>query len=70
MLAGLKGFADARGQSLSQMAIAWVLRDPRITSALMGASRVEQLEEAVKALDNGSFDADELAKIGTVLSRI
>jgi L-glyceraldehyde 3-phosphate reductase len=45
------------------MAIAWVLRDPRMTSALIGASRVEQIEDAVSALDNLAFSKAELAEI-------
>ena len=60
---GLNELAKARGQSLAQMAIAWVLRDPRTTSALIGASRVTQIEDAVKALDNLSFTEAELDAI-------
>jgi L-glyceraldehyde 3-phosphate reductase len=60
---GLAGIAQERGQSLAQMAIAWVLRDERVTSALLGASSVKQLEQNVAALDNLDFDADELAAI-------
>jgi L-glyceraldehyde 3-phosphate reductase len=45
------------------MAVAWVLRDPRVTSALLGASRVAQLEDTVAALDNATFGDDELAAI-------
>ncbi|RYY36605.1 MAG: L-glyceraldehyde 3-phosphate reductase [Sphingomonadales bacterium] len=62
-LRGLNDIAAARGQSLAQMAIAWVLRDPRMTSALIGARTVEQLDnslDAVKALD---FSAEELTAI-------
>ncbi len=59
----LAEIARARGQSLAQMAVAWVLRDPRITSALVGTSSVEQLEEMVGALDGLDFSADELAEI-------
>ncbi|MEJ0013611.1 MAG: L-glyceraldehyde 3-phosphate reductase [Bauldia sp.] len=55
--------AKKRGQTLAQMAIAWVLRDPRMTSALIGASRVEQIEDAVGALDNLAFTKAELAEI-------
>jgi L-glyceraldehyde 3-phosphate reductase len=61
----LDGIASARGQSLAQMALAWVLRDPRITSALAGASSVEQLEANVAALDRLDFTDDELAEIET-----
>ena len=59
----LNEMAKARGQTLAQMAIAWVLRDPRTTSALIGASRVSQIEDAVKALDNLSFSQAELDAI-------
>ena len=60
---GLDQIARRRGQSLAQMAIAWVLRDPRVTSALVGASSVAQLEDSLKALDGLGFDASELAQI-------
>jgi L-glyceraldehyde 3-phosphate reductase len=60
---GLNEIASARGQSLAQMALAWALRDPRVTSALIGASSVEQLEANVAALDRLDFTDDELAAI-------
>jgi L-glyceraldehyde 3-phosphate reductase len=60
---GLNAIAGRRGQSLAQMAVAWVLRDERITSALVGASSVEQLEANVAALENLDFSTDELAEI-------
>jgi L-glyceraldehyde 3-phosphate reductase len=60
---GLNEIAQRRGQSLAQMAIAWVLRDPRITSALLGASSVEQLEQNVAALDRLDFDPGELEEV-------
>jgi L-glyceraldehyde 3-phosphate reductase len=60
---GLNEIAVNRGQKLSQMALAWVLRDPRVTSALIGASSVEQLDENLDALDNLSFSSEELALI-------
>ncbi len=63
----LNAIAMARGQTLAQMALAWVLSDKRVTSALMGVSRVEQLEEAVAALEKAAFSTDELAKIGKVV---
>lgn len=63
----LNDIAEARGQSLAQMALAWVLRDPRMTSALIGASRPEQLDENVAALDNLEFSDEELAAIDSVL---
>jgi L-glyceraldehyde 3-phosphate reductase len=59
----LNDIAQRRGQSLAQMALAWVLRDSRITSALIGASRVAQLEQNVAALDRKDFTDDELAEI-------
>ena len=67
-LNGLNAIAVARGQSLMQMALAWVLRDSRITSALMGASRVEQIEEAAQALDGAPLAAEELARIDGFLA--
>jgi L-glyceraldehyde 3-phosphate reductase len=65
----LNVMAAERGQSLAQMALAWVLRDVRMTSALIGASRVEQIEENVAALSNLEFSAGELAHIDAILSR-
>jgi L-glyceraldehyde 3-phosphate reductase len=59
----LGDLARGRGQSLAQMAIAWVLRDRRVTSALLGASSVAQLEANVAALERPDFDAEELALI-------
>ncbi len=59
----LNDIARGRGQSLAQMAIAWALRDPRITSALIGASSVAQLEQNVAALNQLDFTPDELADI-------
>jgi L-glyceraldehyde 3-phosphate reductase len=59
----LNEIAGRRGQSLAQMAIAWTLRDPRVTSALVGASSVAQLEQNVAALDAQDFDESELGEI-------
>jgi L-glyceraldehyde 3-phosphate reductase len=59
--------AKRRGQSLAQMALAWVLRRPTVTSALIGASRVAQIEEGVAALANLGFSAEELAAIEGIL---
>jgi len=59
----LNEIALGRGQTLAQMALAWTLRDPRVTSALIGASSVAQLEENVAALDRLGFTDDELAEI-------
>jgi L-glyceraldehyde 3-phosphate reductase len=63
----LAGVAERRGQTLAQMALAWVLRDPRVTSALAGASSVAQLEQNVAALANVRFGDDELAAIDEAL---
>jgi L-glyceraldehyde 3-phosphate reductase len=60
---GLNEIARSRGQSLAQLALAWVLRDRRVTSALIGASSVEQLEANVAALDRLDFTPDGLAEI-------
>ncbi len=59
----LNGIAARRGQTLAQMAIAWALRDRRVTSVLIGASSVGQLEQNLAALDRLDFDAEELAEI-------
>src|ERR1700716_3248964 len=59
----LNEIAARRGQTLAQLAIAWVLRDRRVTSALLGASSVQQLEQNVAALQNTDFQSDELAEI-------
>ena len=63
----LNKLAGERGQTLAQMALAWVLRDGRMTSALIGASRVEQIEQNVAALANLQFSADELGQIDAIL---
>jgi len=65
----LNGIAKARGQSLAQMAIAWTLRDGRVTSALIGASRPEQIAENVRALASGPLTAKELSAIDSILAR-
>ena len=62
-LRGLNAIAEKRGQTLAQMAIAWVLRGGRVTSALIGASRPEQVVDCVQALDRPDFSAEELAEI-------
>jgi L-glyceraldehyde 3-phosphate reductase len=59
----LNELAKGRGQTLAQTALAWTLRDPRVTSALVGASSVAQLEQNVAALDNLEFSTEELAEI-------
>ena len=62
-VAGLREIAAARGQTLAAMALAWTLRDARMTSTLVGASSVEQLEQNVSALDRLDFSDEELAEI-------
>ena len=64
----LNDLAQNRGQKLSQMAIAWVLRKPQITSALIGASSVSQLDDNLAALNNLSFSQEELDAIDAILS--
>jgi L-glyceraldehyde 3-phosphate reductase len=59
----LNQIAEHRGQTLAQMALAWTLRDPRVTSALVGASSVAQLEQNVASIDNLEFTSQELAEI-------
>ena len=63
----LNRIAARRGQTLAEMALAWLLRDKRVTSVLVGASSVEQLEDNLKALDRLSFGADELDEIENCL---
>ncbi len=63
----LNDIATSRGQSLAQMAIAWLLKDDRITSVLVGVSRISQLEDNLKALDHLSFSEDELKTIEEIL---
>ena len=60
---GLRSIADGRGQSLAQMALSWVLRDDVVTSALIGASRWEQIAECIGALEQTAFSDEELATI-------
>ncbi|HTH14123.1 MAG TPA: L-glyceraldehyde 3-phosphate reductase [Spirochaetia bacterium] len=69
VLQGLAVLAADRGQSLAQMALAWVLRGGRVTSALIGASRVSQIEENVKALERLDFSSDELAQIDALAAK-
>ena len=67
-VARLNGIAKARGQNMAQLALAWTLRHPGMTSALIGASRPEQIADAVAALDNLDFSADELTRIDAILA--
>ncbi|HTJ79974.1 MAG TPA: L-glyceraldehyde 3-phosphate reductase [Rariglobus sp.] len=64
----LNAIAQARGQSLAQMALAWTLRDKRVTTALIGASKVSQLEDNLAALKTLDFTSDELAGIDAILA--
>jgi L-glyceraldehyde 3-phosphate reductase len=66
-IVSLNKIAAGRNQTLAQMALAWVLRDKRVTSALIGASRVEQIEENVAVLKNLPFTSEELVQIDAVL---
>jgi L-glyceraldehyde 3-phosphate reductase len=63
----LNEIAIKRGQTLAQMALAWLLKDKRVTSVLIGASRPEQLTDSLKCLENIEFSPDELAQIETIL---
>ena len=67
-VSGLNAIAKERGQSLAQMALQWVLRDPRVTAVLIGASRPEQLKENVEILKAAAFTEEELRKIDEVLA--
>lgn len=62
-LRALNAIAERRGQSLAQMALAWILRDPRMTSALVGARTVEQLDNSLGALGRMDFSPEDLAEI-------
>lgn len=64
----LNQLAEQRGQTLAQMAIAWVLRHPQVTSALIGASRIEHITDALGALTNRTFASDELGAIEKILA--
>ncbi|MEU8590128.1 aldo/keto reductase [Streptomyces sp. NPDC048664] len=66
-LRALDGIARERGQSLAQLALAWVLRGGRVTSALVGASSARQLEDSVAAVRNLDFDAEELARVDAIV---
>jgi L-glyceraldehyde 3-phosphate reductase len=64
----LNEIAKARGQNMAQLAIAWTLRNPIITSALIGASKPEQIEDVVGALDNLELSEEELQSIEEILA--
>jgi L-glyceraldehyde 3-phosphate reductase len=63
----LNELAASRGQSLAQMALAWLLKDQRVTSVLVGASKPEQLADSLKCMDNLAFSTEELTKIEGIL---
>jgi len=64
----LNEMASGRGQSLAQMALAWVLRHKEVTSAVIGASKVAQIDDALKAIERGGFSREELEKIDSILA--
>ena len=66
----LNDHAALRGQTLAQMALSWVLRDQRITSALVGASSLSQIKDNVKSVDQTSFTSEELQKLDRILAKI
>lgn len=68
MITALNNVAKNRGQSLAEMALAWLLKDDLVTSVIVGASSVTQLDKNIKAVNNIAFDADELKQIEDVLS--
>lgn len=63
----LNEIAQQRGQNLAQMALSWILKDPRITSVILGVSKPEQLSDSLKCLENTAFDVEELQKINQIL---
>ena len=67
-LVGLAAVARERGQSLAQLALAWALRDPRVTTAIVGARTVQQLEELLQFAAAGSLGSDELARIDHIMA--
>ena len=64
----MNALTESRGQKLSQMALAWVLRHEEVTSVLIGASKAAQIDDAVGMLANRHFSAEELARIDAILS--
>jgi L-glyceraldehyde 3-phosphate reductase len=65
----LNGVAEARGQSLAQLALAWVLKDQRVTSVIIGASKPEQVTDSIQCLQNTTFSDDELKRIDGILNQ-
>ena len=69
-LKGLNALAEQRGQSLAQLALAWLLSDSRVTSVIIGASSVAQIADNLKALDNTAFSSEELQRIEALATSI
>uniref|UniRef100_UPI0033650CB9 aldo/keto reductase n=1 Tax=Haliscomenobacter sp. TaxID=2717303 RepID=UPI0033650CB9 len=63
----LNALAEARGQNLAQMALAWILKDQRVTSVLIGASKPEQVLDSIRCIDNYAFSGEELNRIEAIL---
>jgi L-glyceraldehyde 3-phosphate reductase len=63
----LNDLAKSRGQNLAQMALSWILKDPRITSVILGVSKPVQLTDSLKCLDNTKFSEEELQTINQIL---
>ena len=63
----LNVLAEQRGQKLAHMALAWILKDKRVTSVLIGVSKPEQVLDSIRCLDNYSFTSEELARINVIL---
>ncbi|MBC7417967.1 MAG: aldo/keto reductase, partial [Pedobacter sp.] len=64
----LNFIAEKRNQNLAQMALSWILKDPRITSVLLGASKASQVLDSIKCLEHCSFSDDELSQINQILT--
>jgi L-glyceraldehyde 3-phosphate reductase len=64
----LNELAEKRGQNLAQMALSWILKDPRITSVILGVSKPQQLTDSLECLKNTSFDDTELKEINSILA--
>ena len=66
----LNGLAAERGQTMAEMALAWALRDKRVTSLIVGARNVAQLQDNLKALENTSFSQEQLGRIDGILGDV
>ena len=69
-LGALNDLAAKRGQSLAQMALSWLIQDPRVTSVIIGASSVGQIEDDLKALENTAFSPEQLQAIEAISSPV